>query len=227
VRDDRRLKRLRLRILALLAAILVSGALMVLVISLEARGLADSIDGLGAAALLLMTAAIAMLSIVLAPAAILAAAGGYIAGVTLGTAVALCGLGLGAVVCAAIARRVGTEDGPVALGGPVENLAARVRARPMHTIIVARLVPGVPFHMLSYATGLAGVRLPTVFAATVIGFAPRCFLFAALGGSLGSLDKPQTQLALVASVVVLLGVLASARRRASRRWLDPPLLPRS
>lgn len=213
--EDHRSKRLRLRVLALLAGVSSSGLVMVMLISPNAQGLAGTFSDLEGPGLVLMAVAIAVLSIALTPAALLSAAAGYVAGIALGTAVALWGLTLGAVFCALIARLVGTEDGTTALGPRVERLALWVRTSPTHSIVAARLVPGVPFHLLSYAAGLSGVRLSAIAAGTAIGFAPRCFLFAALGGSLGSLDRLETRAALVLSVLVFIVSYVAMRHRFS------------
>jgi uncharacterized membrane protein YdjX (TVP38/TMEM64 family) len=222
--EDGRSKRPRLRMLALLAGVSSSGLVMTLLVSPNAQGLAGTISDLRGPELVLMIAAIAVLSIALTPAALLSAAAGYVAGIALGTAVALCGLTLGALACAQIARLAGGEDGATALGPGVERLALWVRTSPTHSIVVARLVPGVPFHLLSYAAGFSGVRFSAIAVGTAIGFAPRCFLFAALGGSLGSLDRPETRAALVLSVLALIVSYVAMRRR----FLDdrPDLLPR-
>lgn len=51
-------------------------------------------------------------------------------------------------------------------------------------IIMARLIPGVPFDFLSYFVGLTRVRFVPFVSATAIGSAPHAFLYAFMGSSL-------------------------------------------
>ncbi len=51
-------------------------------------------------------------------------------------------------------------------------------------IIMARLVPGVPFDFLSYFVGLTRVRFTPFVLATAIGSAPHAYLYAFMGNSL-------------------------------------------
>ena len=51
-------------------------------------------------------------------------------------------------------------------------------------IIMARLVPGVPFDFLSYFVGLTRVRFVPFVAATAIGSAPHAYIYAFMGSSL-------------------------------------------
>jgi membrane protein DedA with SNARE-associated domain len=51
-------------------------------------------------------------------------------------------------------------------------------------IIMARLIPGVPFDFLSYFVGLTRVRFLPFLVATAIGSAPHAFLYAFMGSSL-------------------------------------------
>ncbi len=73
-------------------------------------------------------------------------------------------------------------------------------------IIMARLIPGVPFDFLSYFVGLTRVRFMPFLAATAIGSAPHAFLYAFMGSSL------QIPLWLGVLMTPALGLLIAAGR---------------
>lgn len=210
----------RLRLAVLVAVVGALWLAMALVVALDARSASEAVGNVSGPALALLVAGIAVLAIPLFPAALLAGAAGYAAGAVVGGAIALVGLSAGAVLCAGIARGVGAGHGVGALWRRAERLAEWIALRPFRSIAVARLIPGVPFHLVSYAAGLARVPLPTVGIGTAVGFGPRCFLFAALGGSLGSLDQPETRAAAAATLALLITMVALSRHPAVAARLE-------
>jgi uncharacterized membrane protein YdjX (TVP38/TMEM64 family) len=141
------------------------------------------------------------------PAGLLAAAAGFALGTAYGTPVALLGATAGAVLCALIGRAAGTPAARHAFGGRVERMAVWFEARPLRSVVVCRLVPGLPFNASSYVLGFTTIALGDVALGTFVGFAPRCFAYVALGGSLRDVSSPEAKLAVVASV--LLAVLVT------------------
>jgi len=215
--DPEELLKIRRR-LAILAVVLATlGSIMVLVVALDAGDAADAVGHVGGVELIVLALAIAALSLVFTPAALLCAAAGYVAGAAEGTVAALVGLSLGAMGCAAIARLVGTPQGAPALGRRAERLANWISVRPLRSIAVARLIPGVPFHLVSYVSGLTNASLLSVGAGTALGFAPRGFLFTVLGGTIGDLDRPETRVAAILSVVLLVAFAVIGNRRWAGR----------
>ncbi len=98
-------------------------------------------------------------------------------------------------------------------------------------IIMARLVPGVPFDFLSYFVGLTRVRFVPFAAATAIGSAPHAYLYAFMGNSLeiplwmGVLMTPALGL-VYAGVKYLIGMVRRLRTRADEVAADVVLAPR-
>jgi len=129
-------------------------------------------------------------------------------------AVALAGATLGATAAFLVARRLGRAPAAVLAGPRLERLRERVEARPFLTILLARLAPGSPAALLSYAAGLTNIRLRHFCAAMAIGGAPRVLLYTALGGAAadGALVPAVTALALIA-VLSVGGALLVRRRR--------------
>jgi uncharacterized membrane protein YdjX (TVP38/TMEM64 family) len=65
-----------------------------------------------------------------------------------------------------------------------ETLNTKLERHAFPALIMARLVPGVPFDFLSYFVGLTRVRFTPFAVATAIGSAPHAYLYAFMGNSL-------------------------------------------
>jgi uncharacterized membrane protein YdjX (TVP38/TMEM64 family) len=192
----------RLRLFLFSAAVTLLSTALLVGLALEAHEVAETIEGGGAVEVPLLLAAIALLTPALVSAGLLAAASGYALGLAAGFPLALLGLTLGGLLAAAMVR---------VLGPRVAAFAAWVEARPLRSVIFARLVPGLPFGVTSYACGLTTISLPLFTAGTAIGFAPRCFVYTALGGSLHDFGSPEAVAALVATAAIGLSSLVLPR----------------
>lgn len=201
--------RLRLFLLFLTVTAVAVGVLVGL--ALNAEGLSDFVESSGPAAVPLMLATVALLTPALVSAGLLAAAAGYVLGLAGGFPVALLGLTGGALIAVALVRHVGAPHPARALGGRVVRLAARLEARPFRNVVFARLAPGLPFTWTSYACGLTAIPTSTIAAGTALGFAPRCFVYTALGGSVHDLGSPESKLAIAATVAIAVASLALPR----------------
>ena len=65
-----------------------------------------------------------------------------------------------------------------------ETLNTKLERHAFPAIVMARLVPGVPFDFLSYFVGLTRVRYMPFAVATAVGSAPHAYLYAFMGNSL-------------------------------------------
>lgn len=200
----------RARLLGLFAVVTVVAVAVLLGLALNARNLADFVAGSGVA-LPLTFAAVALLTPALVSAGLLAAAAGYVLGLPAGFPVALAGLIVGALLAVALVRGVGAPDAAGVLGARVARIAAWLEARPLRSVLFARLVPGLPFTYTSYACGLTSIPASRIAAGTAVGFAPRCFVYTALGGSLHDLGSPEARLAIAATVAIGIGSLVVPR----------------
>lgn len=203
--------RARWRFGALMAVLAVVGLSLVSVLALSARDVGDSLDTLGVATGAAVVAGGALLIVAMVPAGLIAGAAGYVVGTLSGTLTAVAAATLGAVGCSAIARQVSTPAARHAFGGRIASLVEWLDRRPRRAVVMARLLPGVPFNASSYAFGLTAIGLKDVAAGTAVGFAPRCFAYAALGGSLRDLNSPEAKVALGASVVLAIVVTVGPR----------------
>lgn len=211
------ISRARLRLVGLLCALSAVGVVLLAVVAFKAHEVGDNLDQLGAGTGPALVFVGAALIVAMVPASLVAGAAGYAIGTAAGTCVALTGATLGATICALIGRSVGTLAARHVLGPRVARSVPWVDARPLRSVITSRLLPGLPFNGTSYVLGFTAIRLRDIAAGTAIGFAPRCFAYVALGGSLKNLDAPEAKIAVGASVVFLAATIVGPRVVVARR----------
>jgi uncharacterized membrane protein YdjX (TVP38/TMEM64 family) len=119
-------------------------------------------------------------------AALFTLAGGYMFGPWLGTAYAVTGATLGAIVVFLAARAglagLGARAGPWA-----RRFEAGFRRNGLNYLLVLRLLPIVPFWLINLVAGAVGLRLWVFVLGTFVGMIPVTFIYASLGNGLGTL----------------------------------------
>ena len=212
---------LRARVIGLVVVLSLVGAAIVIGGAVKADELADVAADLGALRGPVLAVGGALLVALMVPAGLVAGAAGYALGTVAGTAIAAIATTAGAVLAAALSRAVGTPAARSAFGPRVERTVAWLEARPLRTVILARVVPGMPFNTTSLVLGFTRIPLVTIATGTAIGYLPRSFAYAALGGSLQDLDRPQARVALAASAVIALLAIALPRLLVRRDTSAP------
>jgi uncharacterized membrane protein YdjX (TVP38/TMEM64 family) len=198
---------IRLRLFLFSALVTLLATALIVGLALDAHQVADTVEEEGMAQAPLLLLAIALLTPALVSAGLLAAAAGYALGIAVGFPFALLGLTLGGLLAVVLVRVAAVPGAARVLGPRMTAFAAWVEARPLRSVIFSRLVPGLPFGVTSYACGLTRISLPLFAAGTAVGFAPRCFVYTALGGSLRDLGSPEAVAALVATGAIALASL--------------------
>ncbi len=199
---------------ALLGALFALG---LLVAPHSARHLRHEFAGLGLWGPLAVIAAYSVLTCAFVPGPVLAGASGLLFGTALGTTVAILSATLGASAAFLIARAVAQRSYGVLVRGRLRDWTARIEGRGFLAVLYARVAPGAPFALISYAAGLTRIRLRDFAGATAIGALPRAFAYAALGGSIGNYSSPQALAAIGVLAVMAIGgaaLLWRTRRKA-------------
>lgn len=111
-------------------------------------------------------------------------AGGAIFGVVLGSVLNWCGAMLGATGSFLLAKALGRDALRRLLGSKIEKLDGLVERGGFATIFRLRLLPVVPFNLLSFAAGLAGVPLRAYVLGTAIGIVPGTVVYTYFADSL-------------------------------------------
>jgi uncharacterized membrane protein YdjX (TVP38/TMEM64 family) len=144
--------------------------------------------GLGPAAPVIALGAWLVLTPVLFPGTLLAAAGGLAFGVLGGAVLAFVGAVVGGLAAFALARTVarGRTDQFLRARPGLMRVHALLEQRGFGAVLAARLMPGVPAGGLHYAAGVSPVRARSFAGAIAIGALLRTVPYAVLGQGIGS-----------------------------------------
>jgi uncharacterized membrane protein YdjX (TVP38/TMEM64 family) len=177
----------------------------------------DQIDRLGAAGPLLILALALLHAVVFYPAEIVDAAAGFAYGFFPALALMMFGWILSGLICWAIGRRVARPLLDRWFGGERFERVERGIERGGPTLLLAmRLIPILPFSVVSYAAGAARVPVWRFIWTTALGYLPITAIAVYFGTRLEGLSL--TDPLVFGSALALLGLLAighwAARRQA-------------
>jgi len=147
--------------------------------------------------------------------ALLTVIGGFLFGLTLGTAYTVVGATLGSIVIFLAARGAFRKVFAARIGPFVKRMEAGFREDAFSYLLILRLVPLFPFWLVNLVPAFLGVPLGTYALATVIGIVPGTFVFVSIGDGLGAVlaagGSPDLSLILQPSILIpLLGLAALA-----------------
>jgi uncharacterized membrane protein YdjX (TVP38/TMEM64 family) len=154
------------------------------------------------------------------PASVFVVAAGFIWGWLLGGIYAIVGGLLGAVASFYLGRFVG-EGILHKFGRLGRAVAKQVDHAGFRSLLVLRFIPGIPFAVLNYGAGVAGVRMRDFLGSTLIGVVPSMFVFAYCADALfnGSMTEGDAFKRLLIVCVLMLAIilLPVAVKRFARR----------
>lgn len=148
------------------------------------------------------------------PKAVCTIAGGAVFGFWAGLVVVLVGAIVGSTGAFAGARWLGRDSVRGLTADRVRRLDDQIGRRGFMTVLVARLVPVVPFTTINYIFGLTAVKLRSYVAATAIGIVPGTAVYVAVGAYGFSPGSWPFAIAVVG--VVLLGIVGTVHARRVR-----------
>lgn len=98
------------------------------------------------------------------------------------------GLIIGSVIAFFIARRGGRSVVVKIIGEKwTDSVDAWVSKNGTKAILFTRLIPVIPFDLISYVSGVTSISFRDYFVATVVGAIPRCLFLAYAGSLVGGL----------------------------------------
>ena len=130
---------------------------------------------------------------------------GVVAGFGPGLAVALAGALLAAVAAFGLSRTLGRSAATRLAGARLDRVDELLARRGFAAVLTGRLLPLVPFVVLSYAAGLTAIRWRHYVAATALGLLPSTVVQVGIGASAGAVADYATP-----STLLLLGIAAAA-----------------
>jgi uncharacterized membrane protein YdjX (TVP38/TMEM64 family) len=147
---------------------------------------------------------------------------GAVAGFSAGLAVVVGGSVLGALAGYGLSRWLGRAAVVRLAGVRWERMEQVLDRRGVLTVVTARVMPVVPFVAVSYAAGLAGLRLGAYTVGTAVGVLPGSVAYVAIGASSAALtvwtpSAPVWSTVLVLVLVLLSGLALGTRLRRLRR----------
>ncbi len=185
------------------------------------------IDRLGAAGPLLIVALALIHAVIFYPAEIVDAAAGYAYGFFPALALVVVGWLLSGLACFAVGHRVARPLLDRWLGEErFERIEGMIERGGPSLLLAMRLIPIVPFSLLSYAAGAARVPLWRFIWTTVVGFLPITAIAVYFGTRLEGLSLTDPIVfASVAGLLALLGGGHWAMRRQARSRPSRPAEP--
>lgn len=204
------------RLAALVALLLVGVAILVLVPLPGPQELRDRVAATPWAPVLFV-AGYVVATVLLLPKNVLSAAAGIAFGLAGGVALVWVGAVLGASMSFWLGQRLG-RDGVARLAGRhLVRLDDLVRRHGTLAVLVARLIPVVPFTAVNYGSGLTAVRFGGYLLATAVGILPGTIAYVAVGAY--GTDAGGWQF--LSAVGVLLVLSVGGAWWARRRWRRP------
>lgn len=160
-----------------------------------------------------------------APASLFCIAAGFIWGWLLGGTYTILGGLLGAIASFFVARFVG--EGLIHRFGRLGQFVAKQADHAgFRSLLVLRFIPGIPFAVLNYGAGVAGVRFRDYVAATFLGILPPTFVFAYCADALfnGTISEGVVvqRMLIAAALMIAITLLPMAVKKLTKR---APALP--
>ncbi|SNR66437.1 TVP38/TMEM64 family protein [Blastococcus mobilis] len=205
---------------AVLGLVLAVGGVLALTVDLPTVDVVRTwVDGAGGAAWAGMVLGLAVLLLAPIPRSALSVLLGVVAGFGAGLAVALAGGLLGGLAAFGLARALGRPAVTRLVGPRLGRVDRLMVDRGFWPLLAGRLLPVVPFVVLSYGAGLTAVRVTPYALSTALGLVPSTVVQVGVGASAGALATwmtPATVVPVAAAVLVAAGLGALAWRRWRR-----------
>jgi uncharacterized membrane protein YdjX (TVP38/TMEM64 family) len=181
----------------------------------DAAEVRESLDSLGAGGPLLILALTLLHSFVFYPAEIIDAAAGFLYGFFPALALAMAGWILSGLICFAIGRSLARPLLDRWFGKErFERIEATIERGGATLLLAMRLIPILPFSLVSYAAGAARVPIWRFLWTTAVGYLPITVLAVYFGTKLEGLSLTDP---LVLGTAAALLVLLLAGHRIARR----------
>ena len=157
------------------------------------------------------------------PAFVITIANGFVFGWLRGAVLSLLSATLAAHVCFEVARALGRPAMERWVGRPIIAGADRFFERHgVWAILVARLLPFVPFDPISYVAGLTSTRRLAFLGANLLGQLPATLVYSTIGSQLEGGSLPWQAVAGLVLAAVAVSITAWVRGRVTPSSGGPP-----
>ncbi len=200
-----------------LALLLAAGGVLLLVVPVDAEAVREAVSASGPAGWLVFVLGYVAATLLLLPKNVLSIAAGVVFGTAPAVGLVWVGAMLGATAAFWLGRRLGRDGVRRLVGRHLARLDRLVGRHGALAVLVARLVPVVPFTAVNYGSGLTAVGFLPYVGATAVGILPGTVSYVLLG-AYGSDPGSWPFLGAAAALVLLAagGLMLARRRRAAR-----------
>ncbi|KOV74252.1 hypothetical protein ADL00_02645 [Streptomyces sp. AS58] len=155
------------------------------------------------------------------PKPVLNIAAGVLFGIPAGLTLAVVGATVGAVLAFVLGRVLGREAlRPLLKGKLLAALDRRLTEQGFQSVLLMRVMPGVPFAVVNFVAAFSGVRLPTFVVATALGLVPGTAAYVVAGASASSPTSPAFLIS--GGVMIALTALTLVSLRRTRSVVTAP-----
>ncbi|MEU0171414.1 TVP38/TMEM64 family protein [Streptomyces iakyrus] len=159
------------------------------------------------------------------PKPVLNAAAGILFGVE-GLALAVAGTTLGAVPAFLLARSLGREAlQPLLKKKVLAALDRSLTDQGFRSMLLLRILPGIPFQMVNFAAAFSGIGLWSFTAATAVGVVPGTAAYVIAGASASSPTSPafliSTAVMIATTALTLVSLRRARRAKTSQKAVEP------
>lgn len=207
----------RLGLLVLLLAMAATSVLLYQPQELLTHGLPANLTGAGGVAL--FAAAYGLCVMAFVPRPVLNLAAGALFGAQLGTVAALAGTATGAAIAFGLGRLLGQEALRTLVRGRwLEAADGQLSRHGFRSMLIMRLLPGIPFSPSNYAASVSRMGWPGFLAGTTLGSLPNTAAYVVAGGTATSPTSPAFLISFAFVVLsAVFGAVMAWRKRAGLR----------
>lgn len=213
----------------LLVTLVIAGSAVLLVTGWPTvEGVRATTAAAGWAAPVLSTLLFVGFTLVPAPATVMGIAAGVLFGLPVGLATTMTAVAAGSLIGFVLSRALGREVVAGIGSARIRRLDARLRRGGLWAVAGGRLLPVIPFPVLSYACGLTAIRLRDYLAGSVLGVLPSAVAFVTIGAYGGDPGSVPFLVAVAGLVVLTVAALVASRTRrragrTARRTAEAPV----
>ena len=171
--------------------------------NLDPKSIKNSVNSFGAWAPVVYIIMFSLVPLTLFPDSILAIAGGMAFGIVQGSIFTIIGALIGGTISFYISRLLGREIVDKIVRGKGKWFEDGIEKKGFLLILTLRLIPLVPFDIISYGAGLSKIKYRDFAFATFIGIIPGVLIFSNLGDKTVNVKSPE----FIIAVALLIGLL--------------------
>jgi uncharacterized membrane protein YdjX (TVP38/TMEM64 family) len=210
---------LRIRFISLCVLVVLAAAAVLLVDLPSASELRAWMNGVGPLSWVGLIVGLTVTLLTPAPRSALSVVIGMVLGFPAGLVVVLVGSILGGLAGYGVSRWLGRAAVERLAGARLNRVERMLNQRSVQAVLIARVMPVVPFFAVSYLAGLGGVRLGPYTAGTALGVVPGSVYYVGIGTATAAFASSAASFEWTLLLVVPVVALVCGTVAWRKRWL--------